>query len=143
MIDPSHPLGKLLQKDRRYKVEAYAFVFEALNYAHEKLGWGAPAGDAQSEQEKTEDAERERHLTGQQLCEAIRLLALEQFGFMAKTVLNNWGVTSTGDLGEIVFNLIKTGQMKKTDDDKRSDFENVFDFDEGLTESFRIKMNEQ
>ncbi len=48
------------------------------------------------------------------MCEAIRLYALEQYGYMAKTVLNSWGVHNTGDFGEIVFNLIRIEQMKKT-----------------------------
>ena len=59
--------------------------------------------------------EGERHITGQQLCEAIRKYALEQYGFMAKTVLNSWGVFSTGDFGEIVYNLIRIKHMKRSD----------------------------
>ena len=42
MIDPTHPIAKLLKEDRRYKIDAYAFVFEALNYAHTQLGMSAP-----------------------------------------------------------------------------------------------------
>ena len=33
-------------------------------------------------------------------------------------------------------NLIEIGQMKKTDSDRREDFENVFDFDDGLQDAF-------
>ena len=141
MPEQTHPVEQLLREDRRYKLEAYAFVFEALNYAHETLGLGA---DKPSEEEKAtkrskeKEKEREKHLTGQQLCEAIRLYALEQYGYMAKTVLNSWGVHNTGDFGEIVFNLIRIKQMKKTKDDRREDFDNVFDFEAGLTGSFRI-----
>ena len=43
MIDPSHPLAKLLKKDRRYKFDAYVFVFEALTYAQKVLGMGDAA----------------------------------------------------------------------------------------------------
>ena len=82
--------------------------------------------------------ESERHVTGQQLCGAIRSLALEQYGYMAKCVLNSWGVYQTVDFGNIVFNLIKIGQMKKTDRDKLEDFQNVFDFDRELVENFSI-----
>jgi uncharacterized repeat protein (TIGR04138 family) len=138
---------KLLREDRRYKLEAYAFVFEALTFAHEVLGLGAekPSEEEPAEKrtrqkarEQTKQKEPEKHLTGQQLCEAIRLYALEQYGYMAKTVLNSWGVQQTGDFGEIVFNLIRIKQMKKTKDDRREDFENVFDFETGLTRSFKI-----
>jgi uncharacterized repeat protein (TIGR04138 family) len=138
---------KLLREDRRYKLEAYAFVFEALNYAHEVLGLGVdkPSDAEPAEKrtkvkarEQTKEKEPEKHLTGQQLCEAIRLYALEQYGYMAKTVLNSWGVNNTGDFGEIVFNLIRIKQMKKTKDDRREDFDNVYDFETGLTQSFKI-----
>ena len=57
---------------------------------------------------------------------------------MAKTVLNNWGIRSTGDIGEIVFNLIRIGQMRKTATDRREDFDDVFDFDTALRKEFRI-----
>ncbi len=145
MRETPHPLAQLLQEDRRYRYEAYAFVFEALNFAHKKLGMGHPV-EAEPSEDDSEDVEkatqRERHVTGPELCEAIRLLALEQFGYMAKCVFESWGVRSTGDFGEIVFNLIRIGQMRKTDSDKRSDFEDVFDFEIGLTQSFKITMPE-
>lgn len=139
MIDPSHPVAKLLKQDRRYKIDAYAFVFEALNFAHERLGMGGPRPAEEPEEEPAEESSQaERHLTGQQLCEAIRQYALEQYGYMAKCVLNTWGVTNTGDFGEIVFNLISVGQMRKTPEDQREDFNDVFDFDTGLRQSFKI-----
>ena len=143
MLEPTHPIAKLLKEDRRYKIDAYAFVFEALNYAHTQLGMGTER-PAESEEEPEEGSPREseRHLTGQQLCEAIRQYALEQYGYMAKCVLNSWGVTKTGDFGEIVFNLIGIGQMRKTADDRREDFDDVFDFETGLEQSFKITRSE-
>jgi uncharacterized repeat protein (TIGR04138 family) len=136
MVDSAHPIAKLLQEDRRYKLEAYALVFEALNYAHKELGMGGPPESGKSE----EEVQTERHLTGQQLCEAIRQYALEQYGLMAETVLKNWGVTSTGDFGEIVFNLIRVGQMRKTPQDKREDFDDVYDFEQQFRHDFRITL---
>ena len=144
MIDPSHPIAKLLQQDKRYKIDAYAFVFEALNFAHTQLGMGSErAAEAEEEPEASVrrgegGGESERHLTGQQLCEAIRQYALDQYGYMAQCVLNSWGVKNTGDFGEIVFNLIGIGQMRKTSDDRREDFNDVFDFETGLRQSFKI-----
>ena len=40
LIDPAHPLGQLLQRDRRYKLDAYLFVLESLSFAQESLGLG-------------------------------------------------------------------------------------------------------
>ena len=144
MIDPAHPIAKLLKDDRRYKIDAYVFVFEALHYAHNVLGMGTerPAESEEDEPEEPSSRESERHLTGQQLCEAIRQYALEQYGYMAQNVLESWGIHSTSDFGEIVFNLIRVGQMRKTKDDTREDFNDVFDFDTGLRQSFKIVMPE-
>ena len=57
---------------------------------------------------------------------------------MAKTVLTTWGIHSTDDFGEIVYNLIKVDLMKKSDSDRREDFDGVFDFDSGLTQAFEF-----
>jgi uncharacterized repeat protein (TIGR04138 family) len=161
--------AELLAVDKRYKREAYGFVFEGLRYAHEVMGLGtaapseerepstgqaaagqpaaksgarAPAGGRPGEKREGEAEEDNppRHLTGRELCEAIRLYALDQFGFMAKTVLNNWGVHNTGDFGNIVFNLIEIGEMSKTKDDRREDFDDVFDFEAELRQEFRIEL---
>tara|TARA_B100000674_G_C37447854_1_gene736890 strand:+ start:82 stop:636 length:555 start_codon:yes stop_codon:yes gene_type:complete len=175
MLDPNHPISKLAREDGRYCVDAYTFVFDALNHAHtiiqqEVRDEAVATEEADSEaaeidqlllseeieiadtdvdeeieslrkiasEEQGEAEETERHVTGQELCGAIRSLAVDQYGYMAKCVLNSWGVYRTGDFGNIVFNLIEIGQMKKTDRDKLEDFENVFDFDRELVQNFSI-----
>ena len=141
MLDPA--IAKLLEEDRRYPLEAYIFVFEALHYAQNVLGLGneSPSERIGGESEP-EDAGPQRHVTGQELCQAIRQFALEQYGYMAKLVLGNWGLHTTGDFGEIVFNLIRIGRMRKTQQDRREDFENVYDFDSAFREQFRIVIPE-
>lgn len=131
MSSPPQTFAELMARDRRYRPEAYQFVFDSLAYAHDVMGLGGahPEGSSTGE---------ERHLTGQQLCEATRRLAIEQFGYMAKCVLNSWGVHRTGDFGEIVYNLIEIGKMRKTKEDRREDFEDVFDFDRDLQGEFRF-----
>ncbi len=140
MLDPSQRIAELLKEDQRYPFEAYVFVFEALNYAQSELGMGSESPSEPTGQSATggEEEEPERHVAGQQLCEAIRLFALEQFGYMAKTVLSNWGIRSTGDFGEIVFNLIRIGQMRKTSHDRREDFDDVYDFESAFQQGFEI-----
>ena len=113
MLDPA--IANLLNEDRRYPLEAYIFIFEALHYAQSVLGLGnesvsEPTGGEKAEEE---DPGPQRHVTGQELCQAIRQFALEQYGYMAKLVLGNWGLHTTGDFGEIVFNLIRIGQMRR------------------------------
>jgi uncharacterized repeat protein (TIGR04138 family) len=132
---------KMLREDPRYSFEAYSFVGESLAYAQHVLEMGTeqPAEDEDGDPEDR----TERHLTGQQLCEAIRLYAIEQYGFMAKMVLNSWGVHVTGDFGEIVYNWIRIGEMKKSDNDRREDFDDVYDFDEAFLQHFEITIPEQ
>ncbi len=142
MLDET--IAKLLKEDRRYPLEAYIFVFEALNFAQTELGMGSetpsePSGSEPGE----EDPGPQRHVTGQELCQAIRQFAVEQYGYMAKLVLGNWGLRSTGDFGNIVFNLIRIGQMRKTPHDRREDFDDVYDFDSAFREQFRIVMPEK
>ncbi|HEV2971759.1 MAG TPA: Minf_1886 family protein [Pirellulales bacterium] len=143
MLDPSHPLAKLLKQDRRYKLDAYAFVEEALSFAHNSLGMGIERESDEPEPPAPRvrrSAERapERHLTGQELCEAIRQYALDEYGYMAKSVLESWGIKTTRDFGNIVFNLIDIERMKKTKQDRREDFDDVFDFDIAFRQDFKI-----
>lgn len=127
-----NPIQEILERDPRYRLEAYQFVREGLTYAQEikKMGSNQPSSDGE---------EVEKHLSGQQLCEAIREYALEQYGFMATVVLKNWGVTKTRDFGNIVYNLIDGDLMKKSQNDRVEDFDDVFVFDVAFQEGFKIE----
>lgn len=122
---------ELLQKDQRYHLEAYQFVREGLAYA-QKVMKMPPSQDEASENPQ------DHHLTGQQLCQAIKEYALEEYGFMAKTVLNSWGVFTTSDFGEIVYNLIRIREMRKSKTDKREDFDDQFEFEEAFQPKFEL-----
>jgi uncharacterized repeat protein (TIGR04138 family) len=141
-LDPA--IAKLLKEDCRYPLEAYIFVFEALHYAQEvlHLGCDSPSEPSGGPKQEEEEPGPQRHVTGQELCEAIRQFAQEQYGYMAKLVLGNWGMHSTRDFGEIVFNLIRVGRMKKTPQDRREDFDDVYDFDQAFCRQFRIVLSE-
>ena len=135
MAEESYSLQQLVDKDARYPVEAYLFIREALAFASDSLELGAD--DAVS-MEKLERSRRERHLSGQELCEAIRCYAVNQYGYMAKVVLNRWGIHATSDFGEIVYNMIDVGIMKKSSRDEKSHFDGVYSFDEAFVEDFQI-----
>ncbi|QEG39978.1 Minf_1886 family protein [Roseimaritima ulvae] len=133
-MSTTHPITELLDRDRRYKLEAYQFIREALSYAHDVLRLHEAPSD---------EGDETRHITGQQLCEACRIYALEQYGFMAKLVLNRWGLFETGDFGEIVYNLIEIEQMKKSDSDRREDFDDVFAFDTAFEPQFTAASSDE
>ena len=124
-----HPLVKLLCEDSRYKLDAYTFVREGLRYAQDLLY--PPAADPL---EQTPP----RHVSGQDLCHALRHLAHERYGYLALPVLQSWGLRCTGDFGEVVYNLIKIGEMAKAADDCREHFEDVYNFEQVLLHDFAI-----
>jgi uncharacterized repeat protein (TIGR04138 family) len=92
-----------------YHETAYLFVLSALQFTIQRLD--AP-----------------RHISGCELAEGCRDLALERWGPMAGAVLEYWGIHATRDLGEIVFALVECGVLVKQDRDSVGDFEGIFDF---------------
>lgn len=106
-------LLKILNKDKRYDPEAYSFIMASISYTMKKL-------------------KRKGHVTGQELSDGVKDYCLEQFGPMSRLVLEKWGVKSTNDFGEIVFNLIDSGLLGKTDEDRKEDFYNRYDFKEAF-----------
>ena len=88
------------------------------------------------------DPGRTQHVTGRELCEGLRDLALEQYGLMALTVLAQWGIRSTSDIGEIVYNLIASGDLEKTPSDSRADFDDVFDFETALRRNYVLALDD-
>jgi uncharacterized repeat protein (TIGR04138 family) len=112
-------LGGILAADPRYERAAYEFVQHGLRHTLIRLDRKPP-----------EEGTPERsHVTAAQLLEGIREFAVQQYGPLVRTVLAEWGVTKTGDFGNIVFNLVEADAMGKTDEDQLSDFEAVYDFE--------------
>ena len=112
----------VLTKDPRYAREAYLFVREALDFTQKLIG--------------KEAHEQIRHVTGQELLDGIRQFALQQFGPMAATVFEEWGMRNCRDFGEIVFNMVEIGLLAKTDKDSRDDFQNGYDFTDAFCKPF-------
>src|SRR5215213_2778501 len=84
------PLLKLMAEDRRYKIEAYQFVGAGLENAQEVLGLGTSGPRTRRKKSKELELADERpvrHVTGQDLCQALRQLAQDQYGYLAKLVL--------------------------------------------------------
>lgn len=125
-------LGGVLARDSRYTIQAYAFVFESLE--HTKFLRKQARQAARSRRSRAPSFSQ--HVTGRELCEGVRDLALRQYGLMAVAVLAQWGIRSTSDIGEIVYNLIASGDFEKTPTDSRADFNNVYDFDEVLRRDY-------
>jgi uncharacterized repeat protein (TIGR04138 family) len=131
-------LAGVLARDPRYSIHAYGFVLDALEYTKRRLKKRAQTRT----RARGKAFAAARHVSGRELCDGARRLALDHYGLMALTVLNLWGIRSTSDLGEIVFNLIASGDLEKTPNDLRSDFDRVFDFETALRRDYVVTLDE-
>ncbi len=113
-------MDRIRLKEPRFHEHAYLFVLSALEYCQARL------------------PER-RHLTGRELLDGCRALALERYGVLARTVLGYWGVTCTGDLGDVVFTLVDLGLLQSQASDTKADFEQVFDFEDAFDRDYPWK----
>lgn len=110
-------LDELQERNPRFHAKAYFFVLAALHSVLKSLD--AP-----------------RHISGRELAEGVRELALTRFGPMARTVLGHWGIHSTEDVGGVVFALVEQGVLIKQDQDNAEDFADVFDFEEAFERNY-------
>jgi uncharacterized repeat protein (TIGR04138 family) len=127
MQDPDFAeiVGLICKEDPRFDRKAYDFVRLGLDHAVKEL-----------KKKDSSRAVRSRHVSGPELIEGLRIYALEQYGPLAKTVLNSWGLKKCSDFGDIVFNLIEFNVFSKTDNDRREDFTDLDSFDDAFVKPF-------
>ena len=129
-------IDQLSKKDPRYQREAYNFVREALDHTQKMVNKGVKT-EARAAAVDDDANPKVRHVSGQQLLEGIREFALDQFGPMTFTVLEEWGLRRCEDFGEIVFNMVENNLLAKTKNDTRDDFKGGYDFEQAFRAPFR------
>jgi uncharacterized repeat protein (TIGR04138 family) len=102
---------RIRDRDPRFRREAYPFLVAALGATVMAL----PA-------ERRADPER-RHLAGPELVAGMVRFARDEFGPLAATVFGEWGVRTSGDVGDMVFELIAEKQLQALPGDRREDFD--------------------
>lgn len=115
-------ITRITSKDKRFYPEAYFFLKEALDYTTQELSTKARGNS--------------KHVSASQLLHGFRDLALTEFGPMAATLFDEWGIKSCADIGDMVFLLIQEGVFGKQDNDRREDFEELFSFEKVFVEPF-------
>lgn len=110
-------MERLRKRHPAYSETAYLFILAALHYTIERVG-------------------EARHISGRELAEGCKDLAMERFGLMARSVLEFWGIRTTRDLGEIVFALVECGVLVKQDGDCVDDFCDVFCFSDAFEQNY-------
>ncbi|MEI6211130.1 MAG: Minf_1886 family protein [bacterium] len=117
-------VAEICARDPRFAADSYFFLREALDFTVKALKKPVDGPD--------------RHVTGVELSDGLRQYALLEFGPLALTVLRAWGIQRTEDIGEIVFNLVESGRLGKTDKDNRGDFANGYDFFEAFAKPYEV-----
>ena len=105
----THDFSAILRKDSRFDPRAYDFVLQVVNEASESA---------------------KGQVSGHDLLCWFRDIALDAYGPLAYTVLNDWGVHSCEDVGDIVYSLYNAKLIGKSDTDSPEDFIGGFDFRE-------------
>lgn len=164
---PKKPIEEIVAELGRYPIDAFIFIQECIGLASEQVhgpmtseeaavaAWmdrnnidleelsrlheaGSLPPDVSSAVDHIGGPERmNRHVTGQQLCWAVRDAALKRWGLMARSVLARWNLTRTEDVGAIIFALVDNGWLKKLPTDRIEDFNNVFSFDEAFDRAYK------
>jgi len=127
--NPQESIEQIFAEDGRFPLEAVQFVREGLNQAVSRF------------YRASEEPDQPRHISGVQLCEGLRELALKRWGLMSRSVLKRWHINNTRDFGEIVFLLVKHGWMQKRPEDRIEDFDEVYDFDVVFQRHFEISLD--
>ncbi len=112
---------RIVRADGRYPPEAFEFLHRGLELA--------------TQLKHGETTQRSgRHVTGQELAQALRVLAQRQWGLLARHVLRHWNIHRTRDFGEMVYLMIEVGLLGRQGSDDISDFDDVYSFDGTFTE---------
>lgn len=119
-------VDQIRKEDPRFDKRAYFFLRHGLDFTVREM-----------KKRETERMSRSQHVSGPELLLGLRNYALEQYGPMAKMVLNEWGVTRCQDFGDLVFNLIDYNVFSKTDQDRREDFSEIFTFEDAFVKPFQ------
>jgi uncharacterized repeat protein (TIGR04138 family) len=114
-------IESIVHEDTRYHPQSYIFMMEALAHAQRRL-------------------KSPRHVSGLELLNSVRLLLIQQFGPMTLTVLDFWGIKSSEDFGNIVFNLVDKGVLSKTEEDDMAHFRDAFDFQKVFENDYRRQL---
>jgi len=121
MSEMKKNLEEIAAEDGRFSAPAIRFVYEGLGYTAKNV------------------AAEPKHVSGQTLCEGLKKLAIEKWGRLALLVLNNWGIKSTRDFGEIVYLMIKNEWMSAQPTDSIDDFDDVYNFKTVFKEQFQFQ----
>ena len=107
----------IVAKDSRYDGRAYALLMDVVHYLSGEDG---------------------KHCSGEDILDEFKERALDQYGPLTYTVLTEWGLQSTEDIGEMMFNLTESGRIQKDENDSPESFTGGYDFKETFLEPYQV-----
>ena len=110
-------LDQLQERNPRFHSRSYEFVLHALHSVIRSL-------------------DKPRHISGRELADGVRELALGRYGPLARTVLEHWGIHETEDGGCVVCAMVEQGILVKEDEDEQQDFTDLFDFEQVFEQDY-------
>jgi uncharacterized repeat protein (TIGR04138 family) len=119
-------IEEIARLDGRYSLRAFEFVQEGLSRTVKK--------------HYSDEVENEgpHHVTGKQLCFSLAELAAEKWGYLAKVVLNQLGIKSTIDFGNIVYIMVENKWMHARPEDTLEEFNDVYNFEEVFEKNYQF-----
>jgi len=105
-------LEQLATQNEDYHKDAFYYVAKAIESAHEAI---------------RKDEQRRRHISGGELVKEMVKLVKHDFGYLGATVLTEWGIVATDDIGKIVFLMVENGVLSAQESDSIDDFKDLFD----------------
>ena len=107
----------VVAKDPRYSARAYALLTDVIHYLSGEDG---------------------KHISGEEIMEEFKERALDQYGPLTYTVLTEWGLACTEDIGEMMFNLTESGRVHKDENDTPESFAGGYDFKEAFLGPYQV-----
>jgi len=163
---PKKPIEQIVSELGRYPLDAFVFVQECIGVASEQVHGPMSSEESAVAQWMAQNdvdlaelrglhkagqlppdiagalrrigslAKMNRHVTGQQLCRAVRDTALKRWGLLARTVLARWNIRGTEDIGAVIFALVENDWLQKQPTDRLEDFNHVFSFEEAFDQTY-------
>ncbi len=121
-------MASIQKSTGQYHPQACHFLLAALQYTQQELG-------------RDRSSERTGHISGKELLQGVRQLGQKHFGMLCPIVFRRWGIHATEDFGRIVFEMIESGEMKKTPEDSLDDFVDVYDFEDVFVHQYTLDEN--
>ena len=116
------------------RVEAVEFLFRVLSDLSDTSGRGWMGHGKAVESASA----AEQHVRPREIVEEVVRRAHREFGPLAESVLASWGIIETIQIGELLFELVASGELRAAPEESAEDFRDVLDLRAALAAGYKI-----